>query len=667
MKDDTLTKEELYKEIVELRKKNEKLNHYKNDCLAAQENLRKAQEQWRSLVENLPDFIAIIDAKGLILYINKSVFGLEAKNIIGTSLYKYVEKENREALNHVIASVFNTGKIDFCELRIAANKEILWYNGYIIPIKEDGKISLATITASEITDRIRADEALKIERTRFINLLNQLPGFVYLQTQDYKIKFANKYFEELFGVHKDKTCYEIIHERSAVCKGCPTDNVFKDKTPQVWEWYNRRNNRIYQMYDYPFIDTDGSPLVLKLGIDITERKHIEEFHYKDLALQYSITKVSEASLSPEYDIKDIAGIILEQSLKLTDSKHGLVSIVDTKTEDNIAITLTDMIDKECNISSEQQRIIFPKGEKGYSSLLGHALNTQDAFYTNNPKGHEAFENCAPTGHIVIERFLSAPAVSAGKLIGQIAVANSNRDYTSIDLTIIKRLADVCAIAIDRKIIEEKLRKSLKEKELLLGEIHHRIKNNLAIVSSLLRMQRNNIKDEHYANMFKESENRIKSIALVHEKIYRSKSLSNVNLNTYIKDLIETLFETYKTNTTDITINISVDDLTLEIDKAIPFGLLINELIANALKYAFPNKEQGEIYIGLHRVQTGQIRLIVRDNGVGLPKSIDIRNTESLGFQLIVGLAENQLEGALQLNKNTGTEIIITFKNIDSSY
>ena len=213
---------------------------------------------------------------------------------------------------------------------------------------------------------------------------------------------------------------------------------------------------------------------------------------------------------------------------------------------------------------------------------------------------------------------------------------------------------------ERKRAEEQIKASLKEKEILLKEIHHRVKNNMQVIISLLRLQGRYIKDEKYVEIFRECQNRIKSMVLVHEKLYKSENLASIDFGRYIKDLASTLFRTYKF-TSKIALLIDVEDVSLSIDSAIPCGLIINELVSNSLKYAFPESKEGEIKITLRSTNENEVELIVSDNGVGIPENVDFRNTKSLGLQLVTTLAEDQLESNIELSRTEGTEFRIKFK------
>jgi len=215
---------------------------------------------------------------------------------------------------------------------------------------------------------------------------------------------------------------------------------------------------------------------------------------------------------------------------------------------------------------------------------------------------------------------------------------------------------------ERKKAEDRIKASLEEKEVLLREIHHRVKNNIQVISSLLRLQSHYIKDKKYKEMLKESQNRIKSMALVHEKLYQSESLASINFKDYIETLVRTLFRAYRTSTDRIDLNLEVEDVSLDIDTAIPCGLIINELVSNALEHAFPDSREGEITISLHPVNSF-IELAVSDNGVGLPEGFDFRTTETLGLHLVTLLAENQLEGEINVDQSRGTSFRIRFKKV----
>jgi two-component sensor histidine kinase/AmiR/NasT family two-component response regulator len=217
---------------------------------------------------------------------------------------------------------------------------------------------------------------------------------------------------------------------------------------------------------------------------------------------------------------------------------------------------------------------------------------------------------------------------------------------------------------ERKEAEESVLNSLKEKEVMLSEIHHRVKNNLQIITSLLRLQSTYIEDPKALNSFKVSQDRVNSMALIHEKLYRSKSLSKIDFEDYIKKLITHLSQVYGAYEDRIHVNINAKDVWLSVDTAIPCGLIINELVSNSLKHAFADDRGGIINVELQLNGRNHYLLTIKDNGKGLPENIDIQSTESLGLQLVNTLTK-QLAGTVEINRNDGTEFNIKFE--ESNY
>ncbi len=216
---------------------------------------------------------------------------------------------------------------------------------------------------------------------------------------------------------------------------------------------------------------------------------------------------------------------------------------------------------------------------------------------------------------------------------------------------------------ERRKAQEQIENSLKEKEVLLREIHHRVKNNMQIISSLLRLQAGFIKEKKYSDMYKESQNRIVTMSLIHEKLYQSTDLTRIELGGYIKELVNGIFISYDIDPGRINTKIEVENVLLGINSAIPCGLVINEIVSNSLKYAFPEGRSGEIRIALHRSSDSDFELAVADNGIGLPLDMDFKKTESWGMRMVTILVENQLHGEIYLNRDKGTEFCIKFKEV----
>jgi PAS domain S-box-containing protein len=212
----------------------------------------------------------------------------------------------------------------------------------------------------------------------------------------------------------------------------------------------------------------------------------------------------------------------------------------------------------------------------------------------------------------------------------------------------------------RKQAEEEILNSLKEKELLLKEVHHRVKNNMQVIVSMLNLQSAQVSDDKMLSVLRESQNRVRSMALVHEKLYQSNNLAQIDFYDYLQHLTSTLFHSYSPYISNVRLKLDVGDSVLSVDTAIPCGLIVNELVSNALKHAFPDHRAGEVMVGLHRLNPQTLRLVVENNGVTMPENIDFRRTESLGMQLVLSLVK-QLNGEMAVDRlQPGTRFLIHF-------
>ena len=205
--------------------------------------------------------------------------------------------------------------------------------------------------------------------------------------------------------------------------------------------------------------------------------------------------------------------------------------------------------------------------------------------------------------------------------------------------------------------EQKIRASLTEKAALLKEVHHRVKNNLQVISSLLHMQAAGTTDPVVQAVFHESQTRVKSMALIHERLYQSSDLSSINFKDYLPSVTRNLLLTY--GRTDIELSIEAQDVSLSIENAVPAGLIVNELVSNALKHAFPDGRRGAITVALHAGEHGTVRLAISDTGIGFPGEKDPRTMRSMGMTLVRSLVE-QLDGTISLDRTIGTRFTMEF-------
>jgi len=213
---------------------------------------------------------------------------------------------------------------------------------------------------------------------------------------------------------------------------------------------------------------------------------------------------------------------------------------------------------------------------------------------------------------------------------------------------------------NRKLTEEKIRNNLKEKEILLKELYHRTKNNMQVISSMLRLRARSEKEQKLSDAFKDIENKILSMALVHQKLYESKDLSHLDLKDYLSSLISLVTQSYLESSSQITFRTKLKNIHVLIDTAVPLGLIVNELLTNAIVHGFPDDKQGEIRVNLHLTSKNDLVLEISDNGIGLPKNFDFKRDIHLGLQTVFDLVESQLDGKITFTSKNGLHCHLVF-------
>ncbi|MDZ8052854.1 MAG: GAF domain-containing protein [Aulosira sp. ZfuVER01] len=436
----------------------------------------------------------------------------------------------------------------------------------------------------------------------------------------------------------------------------------------------RRDGSIHWVYARGacVLDKQGQPVRLAgIAMDITNRKQAEAVLQQQARLEQVLRLVTQE---------------IRQSLDLDAILTTAVTEVrQTLQADRVAVYRfnSDWSGKFIveSVASGWVKLVKPNIKKVWEDT--YLQETQGGRYKN----HENFAvtDIYTVGHqhchiALLEQFQArayaiAPIFSGDHLWGLLAIYQNSapRHWQSWEVELLQQIANQLAIAIqqselykqlqielqERQQIEEQIRASLKEKEVLLREVYHRVKNNMQMVSSLLNLQASSIDDPAVLKLLSESQRRVKTMALVHERLYRSENLARINFATYVQHLVNDLVRSYTSNKSSIRAFIEVEELELDLDTAVPCGLIINELVSNALKYAFPN-QQGEIMLQFWLYDPEYYCLIVKDNGIGIPAHIDPQCTISLGMQLIHGLTE-QLGGTLQLDRQAGSQFKILLR------
>jgi PAS domain S-box-containing protein len=303
------------------------------------------------------------------------------------------------------------------------------------------------------------------------------------------------------------------------------------------------------------------------------------------------------------------------------------------------------------INSQTEALFgYPRQE-----LIGHPVETlvPDRFRSAHPGYRKSFFINPQTRAMGVGRDLYGRRRDGSEFPVEIGL---NPIETADGLMVLSAIVDIT----ERKRAEEQVLASLHEKEVLLKEIHHRVKNNLAVISSLFYLQSTYAHDEQSVLMFRESQDRVRSMALVHESLYRSENLAEVDFGEYARSLATNLFRSYSLPPNNVRLKTDIEQVTLSIETAVPCGLILNELISNCLKHAFPSSRQGEVRLNLRVEPEGRCRLRVSDDGVGMPEGLDVMNTRTLGMRLVRSLI-SQIDGDIEFhNHQPGTEAELTF-------
>jgi PAS domain S-box-containing protein len=586
----------------------------------AEEKIKNSEEKYRDLFQNANDAICILDWDLKYKDVNKKteeMLGYSREELLHMSVYDIIPSEQ-----------FPKSEIEFNQLQQKGSYEKFvgkarTKDGRLIDvevsssvIKEGTKVIGSRDIIRDITRRVQNEEALRESEELYRTIIEYSNDMIWTLDTERRILFFNKRTEEITGFTlEDWQGKSFVHQ------------IENADQLDVTEVFLQTLKGQPAQYEVSIMKMDGGILSLSvntapmyskgkvvgtvsLGRDITDRKRTED-----------MMKESEARLQSILD--NSSTVVFLKDLQ------GRYITVNRRFEELFHVNRNDVVNKT-------DYDIFP-GE------YAEKFQKHDA---------QALDELCP---IEMEEVVPHD--------------DGLHTYISVKFPLLSpdgKPYAICGIATDiteRKKTEEQIERSLKEKEVLLREVYHRVKNNMQIITSLLNLQSRYARDGESREMFRESHHRIKSMSLVHEKLYQSKDLSTIDFKEYIHDIVKGLFQSYGANNNTIGLVMDITNISLNINTAIPCGLIINELLTNSLKHAFPDGKEGEIKIAIHSMNENTIELVVGDNGIGICENVDFRTTKSLGLQLVTMLAENQLHGDIILDRSKGTEFTITFKEV----
>jgi len=587
--------------------------------------LKKSEKQIRALIEAIPASIYFKDTSGRNLVVNKAyeeLAGRDREDVIGKTDAELLPKKLADQCRKSDEKVFRTGKTYHGEEKcLGQTGEIVYFETIKSPILDEfGDIVGLVGVSRDVTTRKKTEEALVASQEQYKDLVEKAGIAIMIDDRDGNFQYMNERYAELLGYSLDEFAKQSIRT-----------TVFPDDVDKVMRHHKNRiqGKKAPSRYEFRGVKKDGSLIYLEVDAQAIKKKN------KIVGTRCYLWNITGRKLA-------------EEALKQSEEKYKTIA---ENIDVGIYRTSSGADGRFIEANPSLVKMFGYKDKKGFLSVDVSQLY-------HDPKGRKAFQKKILHDGFVKNEEVLLKKKNGTPFLGSICAVTVRDERGRI-----RYFDGIIEDITERKEAEERLKTSLLEKEVLLREIHHRVKNNLQIISSLLNLQSRHIEDEPALDMFQESRNRVRSMALVHEKLYRSDELAKVDFCEYIRSLGRHLFMSYGINSKGIDLDVDVKDVFLDINTSIPCGLIINELVSNSLKHAFSGRDRGKIRVILRPDNDDKFKIVVSDDGVGLPKNLDVTQTESLGLQLVTMLVE-QLQGTLRIDKNQGTSFEITFRKLD---
>lgn len=507
------------------------------------------------------------------------------------------------------------------------------------------------------------------------SIFANIPLMIAIIDSNGQLQWANQEWERILGWHLQE---------------CQTTNILESLYPdpeyrQYVVNFTQSAQRIWGDFqtcvrDGRVIDTSWTNVylpsghIIGIGKEITARKQTERSLKAQVEQEHLMRTVSQR-IRRSLNLQEILDTTVQEVRHLLGVERVIVYQFAT---DMSGTVVAEAVEAGCTaaLGTEIQDTCFQSGA-GEDYRQGKKRAIANIYHAGLTDCHlQLLERFEVKANLVVPILLEANSENPGSHLWGLLVAHQctrPRAWEAHQLDLLDQLTVPIAIAIQQSSIlqqaqnelaqrqkaEVNLRSALAEKEVLLKEIHHRVKNNLQIVSGLLELQSQTLKDPEVIKALKDTQNRVQSISLIHKNLYTSPNIGKLDVADYIHSLATSLLISYQIIPGRINLETQIDSISLNVDQAIACGLIINELISNALKHAFPKQKSGEIFIGLHNLDH-HIQITIRDNGVGLPDDFNLSNTGSLGLSLVYDLVTEQLDGTIVLEKNHGTVFKIEF-------
>jgi PAS domain S-box-containing protein len=619
---------------------------------------RESDRCIRGLTESLSEVIFETDMVGNITFVNHAglkEFGYTKEQVEGgMTLYDFLPPEKHEEIRKLISQAVVDEPSSWTEtLGLRRDGSTFPVSVRASVIVRDGVFEGLRGIAIDITERKRADAALIKSERRIREVTDALPVVVYETDATGRITFVNATVFEMFGYTKEEleAGMSIFHVVTAADKE-RARAVFRRRTSldsvgRMEYTGLRKDGSTFPVAAHGApIRRDGALVGVRgIVVDITEQKRAEERvkeHTDTIEiLNHIMTEGNRAA-----SVESFAETVTKLTLELMHFDVGTIHLGDDDTRCAHLRYATGIPDAVIEAIRE-----IPLDEAPYA---GFFVEPKPLFVD----GHEV-SRVPHAAELGLESLATVPLYRYDALIGALNVGSfQHHTFSQAEKELLTAIGNEVGVVIAKLQADELIRAALKERETLLKEIHHRVKNNMQVVSSLLSLQADQATNVEAQAVLTASQSQIRSMALIHEKLYSSGTLSEIDFADYVESLIDELLRMYNVAPGAITITTDIEDVHFGVDTAMPCALILNELVSNCLKYAFPDERTGEVTIGFQYAD-GSYTMTVADDGVGFPADVDFRATGSLGMQLVTALV-GQLNGTIEMNREDGTSFVISF-------
>lgn len=575
--------------------------------------LLKAKDEWEKTFDTIPDIVTIIDSQYRIVRANKALaqkLGVPKEELVGKFCYNLLHNTEQPPSHCPHHKTINAAT-EHVEEFYAENLKAYYIISSTPLFDSQGRVSGIVEIAHDITGRKRSEKALYESEKKYRDMFESATDAIFILDLDGNFIDVNSIAYSRLGYSKEEMLSMHISQLDPP--------QFAAKVP----------GRMAQLRDHGFAIFDSAH-IRKDGTVMPVEVNARLYDYEGKKVYFSFIR----DITERKQVENELDRSHKSLLSVLDGIEAIVYVADIQTHE---LLFVNQFTKQL-FGDITGNICWQALQSGQSGTCSFCSNDKLLTPEGKPAGvyHWEFQNTV-----------------------------NGRWYDIHDRAIywtdnrIVRL-EIAIDETERKSIEDRLRASLEEKEILLREIHHRVKNNMTVIYSLLDLQSKFAYERHDRQMLNDAKARIKAMALIHEKLYRSPNLAKIDFSDYLRDILNNIFMSYVQDPGRIALKIEVHDIALVIDDAIPCGLIINELVSNTLRHAFPEGRKGEITVGMRSYDNDMIELIVEDNGIGLPSDLDSRKKASMGLGLVDALV-NQLHGKIELHKEEGTRFRITFR------